>query len=61
MTHLEYLKKKEAIATSDAPIEIREQAMKDLDAKCLKNPAEEARRQIMESTSDTSDMENAYE
>ena len=61
MTHLEYIKKKDSIAVSDAPIEIREQALKDLDSKYLKNSTDEARRQIMESASDTSDMGSAYE
>ena len=61
MTHLEYTKKRDAIAVSDAPIEVREQAMKDLDAKYLKNPTEEVRRQILESSADMSDIGNAYE
>lgn len=61
MTHSEYTKRKEAIARSDAPIEIREQAMKDLDSKYLKNPSEEARRQFLESSADTSDIGSAYE
>ena len=61
MTYLEYTKKRDAIAVSDAPIEVREQAMKDLDAKYLKNPTEEARRQILESSADASDIGNAYE
>ena len=61
MTHLEYTKKRDAIAVSDAPIEVREQAMKDLDAKYLKNPTEEVRRQILESSADASDIGNAYE
>lgn len=61
MTQLEYMKKKEAIATSEASIEIREQAMKKLEAKYSYNSVDEARRQIIESASDTSDMRSAYE
>lgn len=61
MTHSEYMKKKEAIATSDAPIEIREQAMKELESKYSYNSVDEARKHIIESASDTSDMGSAYE
>ena len=61
MTHLEYTKKRDAIAVSDAPIEIREQAIKDLDAKYFKNSTKEARQQFLESSADTSDIGNAYE
>jgi hypothetical protein len=61
MTHLEYIKKKDSIAVSDAPIEVREQAMKDLDTKYFKNPTEEARKQILESSADTSDIGSVYE
>ena len=61
MTYLEYIRKRNAIAVSDAPIEVREQALKDLDSKYLKNPSGEARRQLLESAADTSDIGSAYE
>ena len=61
MTHLEYIKKRDAIATSDAPIEAREKAIKDLESKYFKIPTEEARNQFLESAPDISDIGNAYE
>jgi hypothetical protein len=41
-------------------MEVREQALKDLDSKYFKS-TDEARKQFLESSADTSDIGSAYE
>lgn len=61
MTYLEYIRKKDAIAVSEASHEVKEAAMKELESKYSYNSTDEARRQFLESSADSSDMESAYE
>ena len=49
MTYAQYKRKREAIAISEAPIEVRVQAIEALDSKFTKQGTAEATRQIEES------------
>ena len=49
MTYTEYTKKKNAIATSEAPVSDKVVAMKKLDKQFYRKPKEEAMKQIIES------------
>lgn len=59
MTQIEYITKRDRIAISDAPIEVREQAMQVLnDIYFVSDAVETARAQLEESQADTNDIGN---
>jgi hypothetical protein len=53
MTKEEYIKKREAYATSSASLEVREKAINELDKKFVK---EQVKDEVIVETSDTKDM-----
>jgi hypothetical protein len=56
VTHLEYTRKKDAIAVSEASYEVKEAAMQKLEAQYSYNSVEKARKQFLESSPDISDI-----
>lgn len=52
MTYPEYVKKKDAIARSEAPVSQKAAAIEELDTKFYRRPKKEALQQIAESAPD---------